>query len=47
MLVLQMHNREASKSLNLYGHKIAQSTSAMNVAEKLNKLSKNIYNFHV
>ena len=40
MLVLQMHRRDASKLLNLYGHKIAQSTSAMNVAEKLTNSPK-------
>jgi hypothetical protein len=45
MLVLQMRRRDASKTLNLYRHKIAQSTSAMNVAEKLNKLYKIICNF--
>ena len=45
-LVLQCTGRDASKKLNVYGHKIAQSTSAMNVAELLKHVSKTVSNFH-
>ena len=42
MLMLQLHRRDASKMLKVYGHKIAQSTSAMNVAELLKHVSKTV-----
>ena len=47
MLVLQLHRRGASKTLKVYGHKIAQSTSAMNVAELPKHVSKTVSNIHV
>ena len=47
MLVLQLHRRDASKTLKVYGHKIAQCTSAMNVVELLKHVSKTVWNFHI